>query len=282
MKTTQKNPLQIAENEQFMVGTSDFSYFENPEGRCENGAVVLIRKGHAELTLDNYQGTIRHHSTMMILPGSALSIRNRSKDFSAEFFAFTPTLFSEAAFRLELDFIRLIKQHPVHELSSEALSNINIWLKIIDYTYRDRENRFRNTIIRNRLQNALLESCNKAMRIPKLQLQQNNNSRQSELFVRFIQLVNQHCSTQREVAFYAREMCISTRYLASIIHSVSGRTAKELIDSAAINELKLLLKTSDLSIQEIAYRMRFPDQSYLGRFFRKHVGISPSVFRMER
>ncbi len=282
MKTAQKNPLQTAENEQFMVGTSDFSYFENPEGRCENGAVVLIRKGHAELTLDDYQGTIRRHSTMMILPGSVLSIRNRSKDFLAEFFAFTPTLFSEAAFRLELDFIRLIKQHPVNKPSSESLSNIDIWLKIISYTYHDRENRFRNTIIRNRLQNALLESCDKVMRMPELQLHTNNNSRQNELFTRFIQLIHQHCSTQREVAFYAREMCISTRYLASIIHAVSGRTAKELIDSAAINELKLLLKTSDLSIQEIAYRMCFPDQSYLGRFFRKHVGISPSAFRMER
>lgn len=279
MKNTPNNPLQINDGEQFTVGVSDFAYFENPEGRCENGAVVLIRKGHAEITLDDYQGSVRRLTTMMILPGAVLSLRNRSLDFQVEFFAFTPTLFSEAAFRLEIDFIRLIKTHPVNKLSPVSLKNIDLWLKIISYTFHDRENRFRNTIIKNRLQNALLESCDKVMRSPELKMTSHGNSRQSELFSRFVQLVNQHSTTEREVAFYAREMCISGRYLSSIIHSVSGRTAKEIIDHSAINELKMLLKTTDLSIQEIAYRMRFPDQSYLGRFFRKHVGISPSVFR---
>ncbi len=282
MTENHQNPLYIPEGEQFTVGTSNFAYFENPEGRCENGAVVLIRKGHADLVVDDYQGHIRRHSTIMLLPGSIFSINHRSNDFMAEFFAFSPTLFSEAAFRLEIDFIRLIKSHPVNHASNDSLHNIELWLKIIAYTYYDRENRFRNTIIKNRLQNALLESCDKVMRIPELQLQLNNNSRQSALFTRFMQLVNQYSSTEREVIFYAREMCISTRYLSSIIRAVSGHTAKELIDHSAVNEIKLLLKTTDLSIQEIAYRMHFPDQSYLGRFFRKHVGISPSTFRQER
>ena len=45
--------------------------------------------------------------------------------------------------------------------------------------------------------------------------------------------------------------------------------------------MKHLIDPTDLSVQEIAYRLRFPDQSYLGRFFRKHVGQSPSEFRLE-
>jgi AraC-like DNA-binding protein len=46
-----------------------------------------------------------------------------------------------------------------------------------------------------------------------------------------------------------------------------------------IVEIKSLLQTSNLSVQEIAYRLHFPDQSYLGRFFRKHTGQSPTAFR---
>ena len=52
-----------------------------------------------------------------------------------------------------------------------------------------------------------------------------------------------------------------------------------LIDEAVILEIKLLLQNTGYSIQEIAYRLHFPDQSYLGRFFRKHTGLSPSRFR---
>ncbi|WP_418166013.1 helix-turn-helix domain-containing protein, partial [Alistipes putredinis] len=48
-----------------------------------------------------------------------------------------------------------------------------------------------------------------------------------------------------------------------------------------IMEIKVLLQNTTLPIQEIAYKMHFPDQSYLGRYFKKHTGISPSVFRQE-
>ena len=40
-------------------------------------------------------------------------------------------------------------------------------------------------------------------------------------------------------------------------------------------EIKMLLQSTDLSVQEIAYRLHFPDQSYLGRYFKKHTGESP-------
>ena len=157
---------------------------------------------------------------------------------------------------------------------------MELWLQILGYSYTDRGNRFRNTIVKNRLQNALLETCDKVMRSPQFDMRTNNQtSRRNELFNRFMGLVNQYGSTQREVSFYADQLCISTRYLSNIIHAISGRTAKELIDQSAIMEIKLLLQTTELSVQEIAYRLNFPDQSYLGRFFRKHTGESPTRYR---
>ena len=44
-------------------------------------------------------------------------------------------------------------------------------------------------------------------------------------------------------------------------------------------EIKMMLQSTDLSVQEIAYRLRFPYQSYLGRFFKKHAGESPTEYR---
>ena len=65
------------------------------------------------------------------------------------------------------------------------------------------------------------------------------------------------------------------------MRNVTGNTAKGLIDHMVIVEIKNLLQTTDLSVQEIAYRLHFPDQSYLGRFFRKHTGQSPTHFRQK-
>ena len=95
-------------------------------------------------------------------------------------------------------------------------------------------------------------------------------------------MVHEYCSQEREVAFYADKLCISTRYLSTIVRSVARSSAKEFIDRAVILEIKMMLQSTDLSVQEIAYRLRFPDQSYLGRFFKKHTGESPTEYRNMR
>ena len=40
-----------------------------------------------------------------------------------------------------------------------------------------------------------------------------------------------------------------------------------------------LLQSTELTIQEISDRLRFTDQSYLGRYFKRHEGISPKEYR---
>ena len=66
------------------------------------------------------------------------------------------------------------------------------------------------------------------------------------------------------------------------MRSVARSSAKEFIDRAVILEIKMMLQSTDLSVQEIAYRLRFPDQSYLGRFFKKRTGESPTEYRNTR
>ena len=148
------------------------------------------------------------------------------------------------------------------------------------YTYRDRSNMFRNTIIKNRLQNVLLEFYDKMQRMNAHKRRvPESTTRQTDLFHRFVALVHEHCTREREVTFYADKLCISTRYLSTIVRNISHSSAKEFIDRSVVLEIKVLLQSTDLSVQEIAYRLRFPDQSYLGRFFKKHTGESPTEFR---
>lgn len=93
-------------------------------------------------------------------------------------------------------------------------------------------------------------------------------NRQEEIFKRFIQLIHKHCTTQREVSFYAAELFITPRYLSTIVQNVSGNTAKSIIDRHVILEIKALLQSTSLSIQEISNRLSFPDQSFLAAISR--------------
>ena len=64
-----------------------------------------------------------------------------------------------------------------------------------------------------------------------------------------------------------------------IVRNIAHSSAKEFIDRSVLLEIKMLLQSTDLSVQEIAYRLHFPDQSYLGRYFKKHTGESPTEYR---
>ena len=61
--------------------------------------------------------------------------------------------------------------------------------------------------------------------------------------------------------------------------NITKEDAKKIIDDFAILEIKVLLQSTGLTIQEIADRLGFPDQSYLGRYFKRHEGMSPKEYQ---
>lgn len=273
------NPIMTTPEEQFVVGDTDLRYFEEHSCRTEGGAILFCRRGSATVTVDQLRDRITRDTLLLLLPGSILHLNERTDDFRVRFCAFSLELFSEAAYRLDPSFFHILHEHAIIRLPDRIIEGVRNWFPMASYTYRDRGNIFRNTIIRNRLQNVLLEAFDKTQRFAPDVHSQTGTTRQADLFQRFVALVHEHCTEQREVAFYADRLCISARYLSTIIRSVAHSTAKEFIDRSVVLEIKMLLGSTELSVQEIAYRLHFPDQSYLGRFFKKHTGVSPTEFR---
>ena len=155
---------------------------------------------------------------------------------------------------------------------------INGLIQATTAIYNDRENRFRNQIAKNHLQSFMLDIYDKCYRyFDKQEIE--GGSRQDEIFKKFVALVHENCISQREVNFYANELCISTKYLTGICRSVTGDSAKKIIDDFAILEIKVLLQSTELTMQDIADRLGFPDQSYLGRYFKRHEGMSPREYQ---
>lgn len=272
------NPIAIPEGELFVVGESDFSAFYDHPSRCACGAFLLVKAGKADATVNLHHGTVGVETVMLLLPDSILMFSDATPDFRVSYCAFTRDLFAEAGFRLDPSFFRFLGENPILVRNDQNVKGAQGWMQMAAYIYNDRENMFRNTIMKNRLQNIFLEMYDKLQRNMKCQPKQGTN-RQLELFHRFIALVHEHCNAEREVSFYADRLCITTRYLSAIVRNVTSESVKEIIDRMVMLEIKMLLQSTDLPIQEIAYRMHFPDQSYFGRYFRKHTGHSPSAYR---
>ena len=60
---------------------------------------------------------------------------------------------------------------------------------------------------------------------------------------------------------------------------VTGRTANYWLNYYLITEAMILLRTTDLDIQEISDLLNFPAQSNFGKFFKRQTGQSPNNYR---
>lgn len=105
------------------------------------------------------------------------------------------------------------------------------------------------------------------------------NSRQEEIFTKFTELLERHHKKEREIAFYADKMCMTSKYLSQVIKDYTGKTALGLIEEYVISEAKSMLLSTTMSIQQISDELNFPSQSVFGKYFKRVTGKSPTEYR---
>lgn len=273
------NPLLTTKQDTFRTGTDDLLYFLGRLQKLDNGALLFCLEGEATVTVDFKQCHLTPNTTLLIFPDSVFTLLQKSPDFRVHYFAYSKAMLDTASFRLEPAFIHFLRENPSYKQTHPGLVEaIHGLTRASNAVYQDRGNRFREAIACNHLQIFFLDTYDKVERFVEKGTEEGTD-RKEELFKKFINLVHAHCTTQRDVAYYANQLCISTRYLSAITRQVARDSAKNIIDNFVILELKVALQSTPLSLKEIADRYRFPDQSFFGRYFKKHTGMSPKAFR---
>ncbi|MBP5677858.1 MAG: helix-turn-helix domain-containing protein [Bacteroidales bacterium] len=103
--------------------------------------------------------------------------------------------------------------------------------------------------------------------------------RVEEIFIGFIRLLPDHFAEHHDIPFYASALHISPVYLSRVVRQVSGRTVVDYINHMLLMEASFLLRTSELSISQIADRLHFADTPSFSKFFSRLKGQSPRAFR---
>ena len=168
------------------------------------------------------------------------------------------------------------RQHPVIRLEPKEIDTFKRYFQAIKQKIGDESNHFRKDLIRTLILAMFYDLSNVIYRV---QQDHKPQSRADVIFTRFIKLVENYYKQERRVGWYARQLCITPKYLSETVKSVSRRTPNEWIENYVTLELRVLLKDSTKSIKEIAEELNFPNQSFLGKYFKEHVGMPPSEYR---
>lgn len=121
--------------------------------------------------------------------------------------------------------------------------------------------------------------CNNSRMVNKKQLDEEGRS--ICVFRDFKNLVERNYRKWHKLSEYANEIHLTAKYLSQLVKSVSGRTAKQMIQDRIVLEAKRQLLYSNHNINEIAFELGFSEAEHFSAFFKKCQGVSPKAYRAQ-
>jgi AraC family transcriptional regulator, transcriptional activator of pobA len=106
-----------------------------------------------------------------------------------------------------------------------------------------------------------------------------NNSRKAQQIEKFRALVDSHFRERRPIEDYANEMGLTAGHLTRLCREVLNVSSQDVVNARILHEAQRELVYSSDGIKQIAHWVGFVDEAYFTRFFRKHMGLTPSEFR---
>lgn len=97
----------------------------------------------------------------------------------------------------------------------------------------------------------------------------------------FLALVEASVYDHKSVSQYAAKLNLSVYQLNAITKETLGKTSLELINEYIILEAKRWLLATGDQVNQIAGYLGYEDISYFIRFFKKHTGYTPELFRQK-
>ncbi len=240
--------------------------------------VALCLEGSAEYTVDTKVHQVQKNDVIVINDGQMLSEYKLSPDCKGIAIMASNDFFAEIIKEVyEMSQVFLFAySNPVFNLKPEKAATFNVYFNMICEKVEDRGHRFRRELAISLLKAMIYDIGNE---IYQKQANSPKRTRAEVIFGNFIALVKDNFRHERRVSWYGEQLCITPKYLSETVKQVSRRTPNEWIDYFVVLEIRVLLKSSTLSIKEIAESLHFPNQSFLGKFFKEHVGVSPSKYR---
>lgn len=255
--------------------------------------IFICTGGWVNLQLDGVNYHLTKDCMIVYFAYSLLHITNHSTPLTgiligADLETIQPLLYNITDFNA----IFTIKSNPMIMLSVDRIARLVTYTNVIEDTIA-RKKRYdamleksQNTVIPGReilLQQRKLQGQTLMLEIiscfTKVGTAYRLDNRRDDVLKSFMELLYKHYKEEHEVSFYADALNLTSRYFSSIIKERSGQTPSVWIATALLVDAKQKLQTSPLSVREISEVLNFPNQSYFGKWFKVHTGVSPLEYK---
>lgn len=264
---------------------NDFILFKSPivttdmdyPFRIDVTIVVICLQGTVKGSINLKQYHENAPCVFILLPDHILQYEYFSDDFSGLFIVISKEFGDNLLINMQdrFPFFLAVHNNPHSSFSSEELETMIDYFTILQKIIRKKDNPHRIEIVKHFIQAFFYSSSYQFHKIPdKLY-----KTKQDLLVEKFLSCVHVNHNKERSLAFYADKLCLTPKYLSKVIKETSGSSANTWINNYVILEAKVLLKSSNLTIEEISEKLNFPSQSFFGKYFKRQVKLSPIEYR---
>lgn len=252
--------------------------------RIDAFIIGVVTEGETSVSFNLHEFRLKKDSMFIFTPKNILQV-NSQQYFKADVIAISPDFMR----RINIDiknmmplFLKFV-ENPTLALTPEESRSMRGMIAQIERETRGPETHFSFDIVSGLIATTIYKVGDIMYHYlaEHPEGQNNSHNRAEEYFKQFTHLLGEHFREERSVGFYARQLCITPKYLTTLIKRISGQSVSEWIDNYVILEAKTLLKYSTMSIQEIAYYLNFPNQSFFGSYFKRNTGMSPSQYKAQ-
>ena len=259
--------------------SSEFTESDYLPHELNIGGICVCLQGKSRVTFNHHRCNIKKGDLCVFFPHMLMQIDNQSDDFEAYCIISELDITREVQVPSTTSLFLYIKDNPCISLDDATFRRMLKYCKMFSEFERN-GHPYREQIVHHMSMMIYYEIFDIYQHGKPLAM--SAQTRQETVFRQFLFLVSQHYVCEREIGYYASQLCVTPKYLSSVVRSVSGNSAAWWINHTVILHAKNLLKTNhQLTIQQISDKLNFPNPSFFGQYFKRRVGMTPKEFRRE-
>lgn len=242
----------------------------------EGVAISVCISGCGKAKIGFREQNISRGTLLILIPELIVEPIEKSEDLLLKTIFFSHKFISEMQYKWLFAITEKIMALPCMSLSETEFDYLMKFYSLIEDKVVSDVTEYRGAITKSLLFALILEICSiYAIRQSMSQPQ----SHTDKLVDKFIKLIHENYKKEHKVSFYADALCVTDKYLMSVIKNKTGKTINGWISSAITAYAKRELKNSDKTIYKIAAELNFISSSLFCRHFRTHTGLTPKQYR---
>ena len=254
-----------------------------------HGVLFFITEGRAQLEYDGHVVQLQKNDLFLYMAHSTANNFMASSDFNCRQIWFSRSeLWNIDIYNLiSVADMSQLKLHPVVHLSDDDIKLCDTYFQLLCSRMKSSTSALTPDIVRSLLGTIMLELLsimrrNSERAVEEVRQEDPNSSLHKKRIIdNFIKLVEESDGRIRRVDDFASQLNVTPKYLSTILKEVMNRRPSTYIQLYTLKAIEYRLRFTDMTMQEIANDLKFPNPSFFGKYCKEHLGMTPLEYRMK-